>query len=229
MTTRLFRLFQSPHFAKAAAHPQSSPFLARGFASKKGSKKKEDSDDEPASFSIAPHQKQMEKGLSHIASHLSQIHVGRANPAILEKVQLVHNGKRMSLPSVAQIHAKDGNSLVVVLPDEELTTVADKALRAADLGLNPQKVEPTTLKVPLPKMTGEARQNLIKAVRETVERGKVSIRNSRKDARTELNSLKKRLSIDVFRKHEKEIDTQTEAFVKKMDDLFAAKEKELKG
>jgi ribosome recycling factor len=77
-------------------------------------------------------------------------------------------------------------------------------------------------------MTGDAKLKLIKSVRETVEKGKVNIRNTRKDARNELVNLKKRLSADLYRRHEKDIDSKTDSFVKKMDELFQSKESELK-
>jgi hypothetical protein len=93
----------------------------RYFASKKGGKKKEVEDDgQPASFSFASYEKIMENKLKYLTTNLSQIHVGRANPSLLDKIHLIQNGKRMLLSSVAQIHAKDANSLMVVLPDEEV-------------------------------------------------------------------------------------------------------------
>ena len=78
------------------------------------------------------------------------------------------------------------------------------------------------------RMTGEAKQKLLKSVRETCEKSKVALRLSRKDARSELSSLKKRLSADVMKKHEKEIESKMEDYIKKVDNLYNIKEKELK-
>lgn len=202
----------------------------RHFASKKNAGKKNSSigeSDVAPSFSFDSYEKQMSKAVNYLKSNLEHTRIGRANPSLLDKVTVPLNGKKMMLPSIAQIHAKDTQTLMVVMTDGELTNAVDKSLRQADLGLNPQKIDSFTLSVPLPKVTGDARLKLIKSIKDTAEKSKVSVRLARKDARTDLSSLKKLLSADSFRKHEKEIDAKTEVNIKSIDTLVAAKEKEI--
>lgn len=106
-------------------------------------------------------------------------------------------------------------------------SAVDKALRQSDLGLNPQKIDSTTLSVPLPKVTGDAKAKLIKSIKESGEKSKVTVRLARKNARSALSQLKKSLSVDAFRKHEKDIDSKTENQIKNIDTLIVAKEKEI--
>ena len=105
--------------------------------------------------------------------------------------------------------------------------LVDKSLRQADLGLNPQKVDSTTLSVPLPKVTGDARVKLLKSVKDLSEKSKVNVRMSRKDARSTLTQLKKLLASDAFRKYEKEIDQKTDQNIKNIDSLAQSKEKQI--
>ena len=109
----------------------------------------------------------------------------------------------------------------------QLVSAVDKALRQSDLGLNPQKIDSTTLSVPLPKVTGDAKAKLIKSIKESSEKSKVTVRLARKNARSALSQLKKSLSADAFRKHEKEIEAKTESQIKNLDTLVIAKEKEI--
>lgn len=99
-------------------HPISNHI--RFFASKKNSGKKDESDDAVASFSFESYEKQMSKAVSHLKSSLEQVRIGRANPSLLDKVIITFNGKKMLLSSISQIHAKDAQTLMVVIADEEV-------------------------------------------------------------------------------------------------------------
>lgn len=179
-------------------------------------------------FNFAPHQAHLEQSISHLTSIFNQMHVGRANPSLLDKVMITVAEKRVSLATIAQIHVKDGNSLMVVLPDENIAVLSDKAIRAADLGFNPQKVGLTSLLVPLPKATGDSRKEMVKTIKEEGEKYKVGMRKVRQSARKDLADIKKSMTADIFKKEEKNIDTLLDIYTKKIDILVSQKEKELK-
>ena len=108
-----------------------------------------------------------------------------------------------------------------------MTPLVDKSLRQAGLGLNPQKVDATTLSVPLPKVTGDTRIKLLKSIKDLSEKSKVNIRMARKDARSALNVVKKSLASDIFKRNEKEIDLKTDLNIKNIDSLVLSKEKQI--
>ena len=93
----------------------------------------------------------MQQQVDTLDKSLSQIRIGKPNPSILDKIPLELDGKKVLLTKLAQIQLKDSNSFLIVLPDEQVTSIAERAIRASDLGLNPMKIDSTNLKVPLPK------------------------------------------------------------------------------
>ena len=101
-------------------------FLVRQFASKKGGRKAEETST-PAQFSFDSYEKQMKSTITHFKTSLEQIRIGRANPSLLDKISVTVGGKRMLLPSLSQIHAKDSQTLMVVLTDEEVIQIRSAA------------------------------------------------------------------------------------------------------
>ncbi|KAJ3260767.1 hypothetical protein HK103_007330 [Boothiomyces macroporosus] len=213
-TVRLFQLTIKPRFAPVAF-----------YASKKGAKqsKQVQEVDEPP-FDMTPFITRMDKSLEAFKTSLEKIRVGRANPNILDPIMVELDNKRMPLSQVAQIHVKDANTLMVVVPDEKLTAVVERSMKTANLSLNPQKQDNLTLKVPIPKMTAEYKQSLVKQIHSNAEKSKIGIRNIRQDAR---KIIKKDKSKDVVKRNEDAVQKKTDDFIKKIDDLMAAKEKEL--
>ncbi|CSC20193.1 ribosome recycling factor [Vibrio cholerae] len=124
--------------------------------------------------------------------------------------------------------AEDARTLAITVFDRELTQKVEKAILMSDLGLNPMSAG-TIIRVPLPPLTEERRRDLVKIVRGEAEGGRVAVRNIRRDANNDLKALlkDKEISEDDERRAQEEIQKLTDAAVKKIDDVLAAKEKEL--
>ncbi|MZI91667.1 ribosome recycling factor [Vibrio sp. CAIM 722] len=173
-------------------------------------------------------QERMDKSVEALKNNLAKIRTGRAHPSLLSGISVEYYGAPTPLNQVANVVAEDARTLAITVFDKELTPKVEKAIMTADLGLNPMSAG-TVIRVPLPPLTEERRRDLVKIVRGEAEGGRVAIRNIRRDANGDLKALlkDKEISEDEDRKAQEEIQKLTDLAVKKVDDLLAAKEKEL--
>jgi ribosome recycling factor len=170
----------------------------------------------------------MEKSVEALKSQLSKIRTGRAHPSLLDGIQVSYYGASTPLRQVANVSVEDARTLTISVFDKTLIQPVEKAILQSDLGLNPMSAG-TTIRVPLPPLTEERRRDLVKVVRGEAEGARVAVRNIRRDANADLKSLLKDKEIgeDDERKGVEEIQKITDAFVKKVDEVLADKEKEL--
>ncbi|CAK4069206.1 ribosome recycling factor [Vibrio sp. MarTm2] len=173
-------------------------------------------------------QERMEKSVEALKNNLSKVRTGRAHPSLLAGISVEYYGAPTPLNQVANVVAEDARTLAITVFDKELTQKVEKAIMMSDLGLNPMSAG-TIIRVPLPPLTEERRKDLVKIVRGEAEGGRVAIRNIRRDANGELKALlkDKEISEDEDRKGQEEIQKLTDAAVKQVDEVLAAKEKEL--
>ena len=173
-------------------------------------------------------QARMEKSLEALKSHISKIRTGRAQPSLLDGLQVEYYGSPTPLRQVANVVAEDARTLAVNAFDKSLIGAVEKAILTSDLGLNPSSAG-TTIRVPLPPLTEERRRDLIKIVKSEGEQGKIAVRNVRRDANDQIKALLKDKEISENEQHkaEEEIQKLTDSYVKKVDEVLAAKEKEL--
>ncbi|EJP29352.1 ribosome recycling factor [Haemophilus sputorum] len=173
-------------------------------------------------------QARMEKSLEALKSHISKIRTGRAQPSLLDGLQVEYYGSPTPLRQVANVVAEDARTLAVNVFDKSLIGAVEKAILTSDLGLNPSSAG-TTIRVPLPPLTEERRRDLIKIVKSEGEQGKIAVRNVRRDANDQIKALLKDKEISENEQHkaEEEIQKLTDSYVKKVDEVLAAKEKEL--
>ena len=173
-------------------------------------------------------QARMEKSLEALKSHISKIRTGRAQPSLLDGLQAEYYGSPTPLRQVANVVAEDARTLAVNVFDKSLISAVEKAILTSDLGLNPSSAG-TTIRVPLPPLTEERRRDLIKIVKSEGEQGKIAVRNVRRDANDQIKALLKDKEISENEQHkaEEEIQKLTDSYVKKVDEVLAAKEKEL--
>ncbi|MFA0088356.1 ribosome recycling factor [Vibrio sp. 10N.286.49.C2] len=173
-------------------------------------------------------QERMEKSVEALKNNLSKIRTGRAHPSLLQGLSVEYYGAPTPLNQVANVIAEDARTLAITVFDKELTQKVEKAILMSDLGLNPMSAG-TVIRVPLPPLTEERRKDLVKIVRGEAEGGRVAIRNIRRDANGDLKALlkDKDISEDEDRKGQDEIQKLTDIAVKNVDDILAAKEKEL--
>ena len=170
----------------------------------------------------------MQKNVTSLQSSLSKIRTGRAQPSLLEQIQVVSYGNNMPLNQVASIAVGDARTLVVTPWDKAMVAPIEKAIMQSDLGLNPATAG-QVIRVPLPPLTEERRKELIKLSKSEVENTRVSIRNARRDANTQIKNLLKDKDISEDEEHaaQDKIQKLTDKYIAEAEKLFVAKEAKL--
>ncbi len=170
----------------------------------------------------------MHKSIDALKAELTKLRTGRAHTSLLDHVTVQYYGNTTPLNQVASVTVSDARTLTVVPWEKNMVQVIEKAIITSNLGLNPA-VSGMNIRVPLPPLTEERRKDLIKVVRHEGENARVAIRNIRRDANNELKALNKEKDItdDELRKAEDDMQKLTDKFVKEVDTVLAAKEKDL--
>lgn len=169
-----------------------------------------------------------EKAVAHTASEFAGVNTGKANPGMVEGITVDAYGSQMALKEMAAITTPDARTIAVQPWDKSTLKAIEKALLASNIGITPA-VMGDVIRLPLPELTGERRQELVKVVSKQAEDGRVAVRNARRDAMDSLKKLQKdgEITEDDLKSGEKEIQTTTDDSIKKINDLLAAKEKDL--
>lgn len=170
----------------------------------------------------------MKKSIEAFHHELNKIRTGRASTALLDTVKVDAYGSMMSLNQVANVTVPDAHTINIQPWDKGLSSAIEKAIQAANLGLNPGN-DGNVIRVPLPPLTEERRKEIVKLVKKLGEEAKVSCRNVRRDAMEHLKKAEKaeHFSEDERKRGEEEVQKRTDAHVKEIDGLVAAKEKEV--
>lgn len=170
----------------------------------------------------------MAKSVDNLKLELGKIRTGRAHTSLLDHVTVEYYGNQVPLSHVGTVAVADARTLTVTPWEKNMVSVIEKALMTSDLGLNPA-TSGTVIRVPLPPLTEERRRDLIKVVRNEGEQAKIAIRNIRRDANAHIKDLVKEkvVSEDDSRRGEDEIQKLTDKYIKDVDALLEAKEKEM--
>jgi ribosome recycling factor len=173
-------------------------------------------------------QERMDKSISALKGQFSKIRTGRAHPSLLDGIMVPYYGTDTPLKQVANVIAEDSRTLALTVFDKSAIQAVEKAIMQADLGLNPMSAG-GSIRIPLPPLTEERRKDLIRVVRSEAEQGKVAVRNIRRDANSDIKELlkEKEISEDDSRRGEDDVQKLTDAFVKEIDGILVAKEKDL--
>ncbi|KTD06581.1 ribosome recycling factor [Legionella gratiana] len=173
-------------------------------------------------------EKRMKKTIESLQIDMSKIRTGRANVGLLDHIQVDYYGNLTPLNQVANVSASDSRTILVTPWEKSMVSAIEKAILTSDLGLNPSTAG-SAIRVPMPPLTEERRKELIKVVRNEGEQGKVSIRNIRRDANSQLKELVKDKSIseDDERRAVEAIQKLTDKYILEVDALLAEKEKDL--
>jgi len=177
---------------------------------------------------ITDTQGRMKKALDHTLHEFSTIRTGKASPAMVEGVMVAAYGTTMRLRDCAAITTPDPRLIQITPWDKSIVRDVEKALQTANLGINPI-VDGGIIRMPLPELSRERRQEFVKVAHKLAEEGRVSVRSARHASMETAKKEQKegKLSEDDARRIEKEIQTITEKFIKDIDAHLAAKEKEL--
>ena len=173
-------------------------------------------------------QERMDKSVASTDREFSSIRAGRANPGILDKIVVDYNGVPTPVNQMAAISVVEARSLVIQPWDASTLKSIEKAITTSDIGINPSN-DGRAIRLNFPPLTEERRRELVKEVRKISEDGKVAVRSVRRDAIDKIKALKKEGTIteDDVANAEKKIQNYPDKFCKEIDDLTAAKEKEI--
>jgi ribosome recycling factor len=170
----------------------------------------------------------MKKSMESLAHAFNRIRTGRAHPSILEGIVVNYYGAETPLQQLANINVEDSRTLSITPWEKGVVQAIEKAIMMSDLGLNPNTAG-TVIRIPMPALTEETRKNFIKHAKSEAETARVSVRNIRRDANSQLKDLlkDKEISEDDERRAQDDIQKLTDKYVAEVDKAFAAKERDL--
>jgi len=169
----------------------------------------------------------MQKSLDDLSHHMAQIRSGRATPSLVEDIRVEVYGQVMPLNQVASINAPEPRLITIDVWDKSQSQAVEKAIQKSGKNLNPSN-DGTLIRISLAEMTGETRKEMVKLAKSKAEDHKVAVRNVRRDANDALKKMKgSSVSEDQLKGFSDQVQKHTDDFIKKMDDLFAAKEKDI--
>ncbi|WPU93671.1 ribosome recycling factor [Mucilaginibacter sabulilitoris] len=169
----------------------------------------------------------MDKAIDHADGELNKIRAGKANPSLLDDVTVDYYGTPTPLSQVGSVNTPDARTIVVQPWEKSLLGAIEKAIKEANLGLNPQN-DGIIIRINVPPLTEERRRDLVKKAKAEAETGKIAVRNIRKDANEKIKKLKSEgVSEDEIKVGEAEIQKLTDAYIIKVDQLSDAKEKDI--
>jgi ribosome recycling factor len=167
----------------------------------------------------------MHKAVENTKREFSGIRSGKATTSLLDIVRVDAYGSSVPLNQVAMVAAPEPRLLTVQPFDKSLSSAIEKAIREADLGLNPS-TQGNLIRVPLPALSEERRKELVKVVHKLAEEGRIAVRHARTDALSRIKKLEKVPEDDKTRA-EKEVQKVTDEHIKQIDALIHAKEAEI--
>lgn len=169
----------------------------------------------------------MQNAVNHLEEDLKTYRAGKANVAVFNGVMVDYYGSMTPLPQISSINAPDAKTMIIQPWEKNLIPKIEKAIMDANLGFTPQN-NGETIRINVPALTEERRKELVKKARTAGENAKVSIRNARRDAIEALKKLQKEgLPEDSEKDSEDIVQKKTDFFSKKVDEVLAAKEKEI--
>ncbi len=170
----------------------------------------------------------MMKSVDVVKSEFSSIRTGKASPALVENVLVDYYGTKTRLRDLAGISAPEARLLVVHPWDPGALEAVEKAIQSANIGLNPMN-DGKIIRIPIPEMSEERRLDMVKVIKNIGEEGRVAIRNVRREANHELETLFKAGSLPEDEKFRslKDIQEKTDEYIKELDQILKVKEEEL--
>ena len=170
----------------------------------------------------------MAKCVQTFQSDLKKLRTGRAHPSLIEHLKVDYYGSEVPLQQVASIAVEDGRTLVVSPWERSVVQAVEKAIFKSDLGLTPMTAG-TVIRIPMPALTEERRRDITKVLRHDAESARVAVRNVRRDVMSDVKDMmkEKMISQDDERRAEADIQKLTDKHVADIDQLLAAKEKEV--
>src|SRR5713101_7152365 len=170
----------------------------------------------------------MEKAVDDFRKEIGTLRTGRANASLLDNVRVDYHGTPMPVNQLGTVTVPDASMIVIAPWDTSAVPMIDKAIRTSDLGLNPTN-DGKVVRVPIPSPTEERRRELVKHLHKVLENHRTAVRNVRRDLKEAIEKLEKekKISQDEMKRALDELEKLSHAETKKIEDLSAAKEKEI--
>ncbi len=174
------------------------------------------------------YESKMQKSVENYRENLSTIRAGRANPDVLKKINVDYYGSPTAISAIAEIKVTDARTIVITAWDKSAMKGIEKAILTSDLGINPQN-DGSCIRLSFPPTTEERRRELSKQISKMGEDAKVAIRNIRRDANDKVKAQKKNseMTEDEAKSSDKAIQDLTDKYIKEIDNVTAAKTKEI--
>ena len=179
-------------------------------------------------FDEKSHNLKMDKAIEVFSKELTSLRTGRANAAMLDLVKVDVYGQQMPINQIASITTPEPRMINIQVWDQNNVDLLDAAIKKSELGLNPQ-IDGQLIRLPIPELNEERRNELKKLIKSMGEKCKISIRNIRRDANEELKKLlkSKEISEDQEKSYEKNVQLITDEHIKIVEDKVSSKEKEI--
>jgi len=170
----------------------------------------------------------MEKAVEDFRREVATLRTGRANVSLLDQIRVDYHGTPMPVNQLGTLSVPEPTMILISPWDPTAAALIDKAIRTSDLGLNPA-TDGKVVRVPIPPLTEERRKDLVKHLHRVLENHRTAVRNIRRDIKDAVDKLEKqkKISEDEKKRTLDEIEKLTHAETKKLEDLSAAKEKEI--
>ena len=177
---------------------------------------------------FSAHEDKMKKTIDALRREFAAIRTGRATPALLDKIMVDYYGTPSPINQVANISVPEPRMITIQPWERNMIGDIERAIMKSDLGLNPVN-DGTMIRLSIPQLTKERRQEIVKVVHKKTEEGRVGIRNIRRDAIDALKKLEKtkEISEDELKKAQDDMQKLTDKYIKEADKVMAAKEKEV--
>jgi ribosome recycling factor len=181
-----------------------------------------------AKDALAQAKTRMEKAVEDFRKELAGIRTGRANVSLLDSIRVDYHGTPMPVNQLGTLSVPDPTMIMIAPWDPSAVPMIDKAIRTSDLGLNPS-TDGKVVRVPIPALTEERRKDLVKHIHKVLENHRTAVRNIRRDIKEAVEKLEKekKISEDDKKRNLEELEKVTHQETKKIEDLSAAKEKEV--
>jgi ribosome recycling factor len=177
---------------------------------------------------VSEYKQQFDEGVAFFREDISSLRTGRATPALVEDVQIEAYGMRQPLKAVASIGVLDAKTLQVEPWDKSITIAVESGLRASNLGFNPVN-DGKVIRIPLPELTADRRQDLLKVLSQKMEQAKIAVRQNREDIKKQIERTEKdgEMSEDDKYKLMDELEKMVKGTNERIAEIAAEKEKEI--
>ncbi|MGB4589309.1 MAG: ribosome recycling factor [Clostridiaceae bacterium] len=171
-------------------------------------------------------EEKMGKTLKNLDAELATLKAGRANPTMLDRLEVEYYGSMVPISQVGNISVPEPRILMITPWEKSALKAIEKAINMSDLNLNPNN-DGSVIRLVIPELTEETRKNLVKVVGKRAEEAKVAIRSIRRDTIEKIKAMKKEISEDEVKKAEEDVQKKVDDYIKKVDKIVVEKEKDI--